>query len=174
MVILYFPLLLLVCLLAIVFGRGRPAWTRTLYRTALALATLPYGLHVANNVRYASRSWPEPLPWRYSEVSMYVIASSATTLALLAAAMILIRRVPLGTPLLPAALWLAYWFGCLPLIYRGLGETVLFDNIPNVWLFASSAFAVVVLAGTALSTRPTLSRDKPPNRPLQRAGFARR
>jgi hypothetical protein len=164
-VILYFPLLLLVCLLAIVFARGRPAWTRTLYRTALALATLPYGLHVANNVRYASRSWPE--------VSMYVIASSATMLALLAAAMILIRRVPLGTPLLPAALWLAYWFGCLPLIYRGLGETVLFDNIPNVWLFASSAFAVVVLAGTALSTRPALARDKPPNRPLQRAGFAR-
>ncbi len=173
MVMFYFPFLLLVSLLTVAFRHRPPAWSRSLYRGLLVLSILPYGLHVTNSVMYTSKSLTLS-PGTYQGVFVYVVASCITILSLFSATMVLVRRVPLATPLLPVCAWFAYWYGCLPIIYRELEGVLLLDNIPNVWLFASSALSVVVLAGAALFTHTALWRGEPPNRPLQRSVFARR
>jgi hypothetical protein len=46
-------------------------------------------------------------------------------------------------------LWLLYWYVCLPLVFWRAPEFAPLDNVPLVWLFASSAYASVLLAGSA-------------------------
>lgn len=157
MTILYLPLLVLVALLAIALRNRLPLWTRSLYYTLLILAILPYGLHATNSLRYASTALPEPL-LAQPGVLTYAVLSSVAILSLLIAAGALVRRKPLATALLPACAWVVYWYACLPFIYRALRGVSKLDNLPNVWLFAATVFATLLLAGTALVTYSALKR----------------
>jgi hypothetical protein len=72
------------------------------------------------------------------------------TVALVTVALMVLRRVPVATVALPSALWLAYWFGSLRLIYWRAPDFVPVDNRPLIWLFAFSVAATVLLAMSLL------------------------
>lgn len=150
MLILYFPLIAVVCLTVALVRCRWPRAARALYRMALLLAVLPYLLHV-----YYTWGWvtqfgdPQPRIGVYPGVQAYTVSSLGAALLLLGAGWFLVRRFPLAAALVPAVLWLLYWYVCLPLVFWRAPEFVPLDNVPLVWLFASSAFATVVLAGSA-------------------------
>jgi hypothetical protein len=132
--IFYFPLFALVCLAA-VLARLRPALARTLYRLALLLSVLPYLLHVWYVWGWITEFGdPHPKIGVYPGLISYGVSALAAVCILLAAALLLVRRAPAATALLPPALWLVYWYVCLPRVYRnGAPEFAPLDNIPLVW-----------------------------------------
>ena len=148
--ILYFPLFALTCASVVILRRSRPGIARSLYRGALGLAVLPYLLHVHYTWGWVTRFGdPTPPIGAYPGVRAYATSSLTAAVLLLATGWFLVGRIPLVTVLVPAILWLVYWYICLPLVFRGAPEFAPLDNVPLVWLFASSAFATVLLAGTA-------------------------
>lgn len=151
--IFYFPLFALACVAA-VLARFRPALARTLYRVALISSVLPYLLHVWYVWGWITESGdPHPKIGVYPGLISYGVSALAAVCILLAAALLLVRRAPAATALLPPALWLVYWYVCLPRVYRnGAPEFAPLDSIPLVWLFAFSAFATVLLIASVWFT----------------------
>jgi len=143
---LYFLALLLVCLGSVAFRR-RPSAARGLYRAALLLAAVPYLMHVRYTWGWVSGFGdPQPRIGVYPGLVAFAAAGVIITVGLVSVAWALVPRMALATAALPATLWLAYWYGSLRLVYWQMPDFVPIDNKPLVWLFASSAFATIVLA----------------------------
>lgn len=148
--ILYFPLFTAVCLAAVFARRRRPRAARALSRVALLLSVLPYLLHLHYTWGWVTQFGdPQPRIGTYPGVQAYAASSLGTALLLLVAGGLLERRFPLLMAFVPAALWLLYWYVCLPLVFWRAPEFAPLDNVPLAWLFASSAYATVMLAGSA-------------------------
>jgi hypothetical protein len=147
--VLYLLVLLVVCI-GTVGVRHRPVAARAIYRGALAFSAAPYLVHVLYVWRWMSSFGdPQPPIGVYPGLVAFAAAALGATLGLLAVAAWLMRRAPVAGAALPAALWLAYWYGALPLVRWRAPEVVPLDNVPLVWIFAASAFATVALALTA-------------------------
>ena len=150
MVLLYFAGFFMVCLGVVAF-RHRPAPARVVYRVALVLATLPYLLHVRYTWGWVSGFGdPHPRIGVYPGLVAFAASGVVAAVAFVALAWFVVRRVPIATVALPLALWLAYWFGSLRLIYWRAPDFVPVDNRPLMWLFAFSAAATVLLAMSLL------------------------
>jgi hypothetical protein len=149
MLLIYLPVFLLICLGSIAF-RHRPRSARALYRAALLLAALPYLLHVRYTWGWVSGFGdPQPRIGIYPGLVAFAVAGTLTTVALIAAAWVLARRLPVATAALPPVLWLLYWYASLPLVYWRAPNFVPIDNKPLIALFAFSAFATILLALSA-------------------------
>ena len=149
-VLLYFAGFFIVCVGVAAF-RHRPATARLLYRVALLLAILPYLLHVRYTWGWVSGFGdPQPRIGVYPGLVAFAASGVIAAVALVALAWFVVRRVPVATVALPLALWLAYWFGSLRLIYWRAPDFVPVDNRPLIWLFAFSAAATVLLAMSLL------------------------
>ncbi len=146
---IYFLVFLLVSLGTIAV-RHRPAAARALYRAALLMAAFPYLLHVWYTWGFVSSFGdPQPRIGVYPGLVAFAVAGVLTTVALVAAAWVLVPRLPFATAALPPALWLTYWFGTLRLAYWRAPVFVPIDNKPLIWLFGFSAIATVLLASSA-------------------------
>jgi hypothetical protein len=120
------------------------------YRIGLLLSALPYVVHVQYTWGWVSGFGdPQPPIGVYAGLVAFAVAGVLGTVALVAAALVLVRRMPLATAALPPALWVVYWFGTLRLIYWRAPDFVPIDNKPLIGLFAFSAVATVLLALTA-------------------------
>lgn len=150
MVLLYFAGFFIVCLGVVAF-RHQPATARALYGLALLLVILPYLLHVRYTWGWVSGFGdPHPRIGVYPGLVAFAASGVVAAVALVTLAWVALRRAPIATVALPLALWLAYWFGSLRLIYWRAPHFVPIDNKPLVWLFAFSAFATVLLAMSLL------------------------
>jgi hypothetical protein len=146
---IYFLAFLLVCLGSIAFRR-RPRSARAFYRVALVLAGLPYLMYVRYTWGWVSGFGdPSPRIGVYPGLVAFAVVGALTTIALVAAAWVLVRRIPLAAAALPPALWLLFRFGSFPLVYWRGPPFIPIDNKPLIWLLAFSAFATVLLALSA-------------------------
>ncbi len=150
MVLFCFTGFFIVCL-GVVALRHRPESARALYRVALLLATLPYLLHVRYTWGWVSGFGdPQPRIGVYPGLVAFAVSGVVAAVALVTLAWVVLRQVPIATVALPLALWVAYWFGSLRLIFWRAPDFVPVDNRPLIWLFAFSAVATVLLAMSLL------------------------
>jgi hypothetical protein len=150
MVLFYFTGFFIVCLGVVAF-RHRPESARALYRVALLLSTLPYLLHVRYTWGWVSGFGdPQPRIGVYPGLVAFAASGVVAAVALVTLAWVVLRQVPIATVALPLALWVAYWFGSLRLIFWRAPDFVPVDNRPLMWLFAFSAVATVLLAMSLL------------------------
>ena len=146
MALLYLAGFFVVCLGVVAF-RHRPATARALYGLALLLVTVPYLLHVRYTWGWVSGFGdPQPRIGVYPGLVAFAASGVVAAVGLGTVALLVLRRVPIATVGLPLALWLAYWFGSLRLIYWRAPDFVPVDNRPLIWLFAFSVVATVLLA----------------------------
>jgi hypothetical protein len=145
--------------LGIVFGhvlrRIRPPIRMWTYLAAVSASIIPYVLHYTAAIAYLRASSVEP----YEGLEQYVTYFPVTVLVLTGVAFAIAWLKAAVAALLPIVLGGIYWYVLVPPLYLGVsGLTVLLDNVPFIWLFASSLVSfVILLAASLLALEPHTS-----------------
>lgn len=133
-------------LLATRTGRRWPAVA--VHLVLLSGAVGPFALHARAAFRYAAgfgATGPETPVGVYPELRLFALLGAGLIAVAWLIGALLAWRAPRFTWVVPAGLYVLY-FHALPVTARGVGEAVVLDPAPTLWLFVYAACGTLGLA----------------------------